>query len=95
MTSDLIRIGENPGAALSAAVAELRAGAVVVVPTDTVYGLAALVNNADAVAALFERKGRPAHKRVAVLVTDVEQALQVVDPGPALTGWWSGSGRGP
>ncbi|MDP7551070.1 MAG: L-threonylcarbamoyladenylate synthase [Acidimicrobiales bacterium] len=82
MTSNLIRIGDNPGAALSAAVAELRSGAVVVVPTDTVYGLAALVDDADAVAALFERKGRPAHKRVAVLVADVAQALRVVDPGP-------------
>ncbi|HJL90421.1 MAG TPA: L-threonylcarbamoyladenylate synthase [Acidimicrobiales bacterium] len=82
MTSNLIRIGDNPGAALSAAVTELRSGAVVVVPTDTVYGLAALVDDADAVAALFERKGRPAHKRVAVLVADVAQALRVVDPDP-------------
>jgi len=82
MTGNLIRIGDDPAAALSAAVTALQSGAVVVVPTDTVYGLAAMVDNADAVSTLFERKGRPAHKRVAVLVADVGQALRVADPGP-------------
>ncbi len=82
MTDNVIQVGDDPGAALSAAIADLRAGAVVVVPTDTVYGLAALVDDSEAVAALFERKGRPAHKRVAVLVADVKQARRIADPGP-------------
>ncbi len=39
----------------------LRAGGVVAVPTETVYGLAANAFNADACRRIFEIKGRPAH----------------------------------
>lgn len=39
----------------------LRAGALVAVPSETVYGLAADARNSDAVAAIFRAKGRPAN----------------------------------
>nr|MDQ6944649.1 L-threonylcarbamoyladenylate synthase [Candidatus Eremiobacteraeota bacterium] len=42
------------------AVAVLRGGGVVAIPTETVYGLAADVSNPRAVARVFEIKGRPA-----------------------------------
>jgi len=60
----------------------LRAGEPVLVPTDTVYGLAALAGDADAVARLFALKQRPVDTRVVALVADVEQAEELVDLGP-------------
>ena len=44
---------------VAAAVAALRAGDLVLLPTETVYGLAADAANAQAVARIFEAKGRP------------------------------------
>jgi tRNA threonylcarbamoyl adenosine modification protein (Sua5/YciO/YrdC/YwlC family) len=45
----------------------LRGGGLVVMPTDTVYGLAALPGVAEAVEALFAAKGRPENKAIPVL----------------------------
>lgn len=59
------------------AVAALRAGRVVGVPTDTVYGLAA-VPAEQAVADLYDLKGRPAGRPIALLVASVAQAERVV-----------------
>jgi L-threonylcarbamoyladenylate synthase len=53
----------------------MRAGGVIVVPTDTVYGLAALPNLPAAMARLFEVKRRAADVPIAVLCVDREQAL--------------------
>jgi L-threonylcarbamoyladenylate synthase len=61
---------DEPGA-LDAAEAALRDGGAVVLPTDTVYGLAALPAHGDLLHAL---KDRPAGMPIAVLVADVEQA---------------------
>jgi L-threonylcarbamoyladenylate synthase len=46
-------------AAIRAAAAVLRAGGLVGLPTETVYGLAADATNGEAVARIFETKGRP------------------------------------
>ena len=48
--------------AAAVAVEELKAGGVVGLPTETVYGLAADAFNADAVAKVFEIKERAARK---------------------------------
>src|SRR6478735_6570345 len=53
----------------SEATALLKAGEVVAVPTETVYGLAADAFNPAAVAKIFEVKGRPAHDPLIVHVT--------------------------
>jgi len=45
---------------LDRAVAAIRAGALVAIPTETVYGLAADATNPEAVTRIFEMKGRPA-----------------------------------
>lgn len=55
------------------AAAALRAGGLVAVPTETVYGLAADVTNAEAVARIFEVKGRPQGHPLIVHLADVEQ----------------------
>jgi L-threonylcarbamoyladenylate synthase len=52
------------------AVAILRKGGLVAMPTETVYGLAADADNADAVRAVFAAKGRPADHPVIVHVAD-------------------------
>lgn len=59
------------------AVAAIRAGQVVGIPTDTVYGIGADPFDLDAVALLFELKGRPQHKPVGVLVATVAQAAEI------------------
>lgn len=63
--------------AFSMTMAALRRGAVVVIPTDTVYGLAARADDADAMARLFALKGRDAAKSIAVLVGDLGQARRL------------------
>ena len=51
----------GPGEAeLAQAVQALQAGKLVAFPTETVYGLGALVTKPDAIAAIFNAKGRPA-----------------------------------
>lgn len=67
------------GAAVRRAVEALRDGEVVALPTDTVYGLAALPTVVGAVGRLFELKGRTVDVPVAVLCTDVGQALGLAD----------------
>ncbi len=64
---------------VDAAVATLRAGEAIVVPTDTVYGLAALPTVTGAVDRLFALKGRPADMPVAVLVAGLEQVEALAD----------------
>lgn len=57
-------------AAIAEAVERLRAGAVVAIPTETVYGLAADASNADAVAQIYRTKGRPDFNPLIVHVPD-------------------------
>ena len=64
----LIDLRVEPQRALEEAAAALRSGGVVLVPTDTVYGLAALTPGAEE--DLFVLKGRPADRSIAVLVAD-------------------------
>ena len=60
-----------------AAVAALRAGRAVILPTDTVYGLCALPGHEDV---LYELKGRDRSKPVALLAADVDSLVAAV-PG--------------
>jgi len=83
-------------AQLDQAVAALRRGELVAVPTETVYGLAADASNSVAVARIFEAKGRPANHPLIVhvaspaaldqLATEVpESATRLMEafwPGP-------------
>ena len=58
----------------------LRAGEVVVIPTDTVYGLAAAVDRPDALTRLYALKKRPHEKAIPVLLSAPSQVHQV-SPG--------------
>ena len=56
------------------AIGVLRAGGIVAIPTDTVYGLAVRLETPGGIERLFEAKGRPADRAIAVLLADVGQA---------------------
>lgn len=60
------------------AVIALNAGKLVGVPTDTVYGVAALPSSETGMNALFELKGRGPEHPIALLVADLEQAHELV-----------------
>ena len=69
-------------AAVSRASGLLRAGEVVALPTETVYGLAANALDAKAVARIYEIKGRPAHNPIIVHVASREMAQRCVTQWP-------------
>jgi L-threonylcarbamoyladenylate synthase len=60
---------------MSDAVAALRAGEAVILPTDTVYGLCALPGHEDV---LYELKGRDRSKPVALLAAEVDALVAAV-----------------
>jgi L-threonylcarbamoyladenylate synthase len=62
----------------------LRAGEVVALPTETVYGLAANALEKNAVAKIFQIKGRPARNPIIVHVVGNEMAKSCVKTFPAL-----------
>ncbi len=61
-------------AAVAEAAGRLRAGLLVAIPTETVYGLAARADRAEAVAAIYRAKGRPDFNPLIVHVASLEQA---------------------
>jgi len=69
-------------AAVAQAARLLRAGEVVALPTETVYGLAANALNANAVAKIYQVKGRPAYNPIIVHVADIEMAKRCVTHWP-------------
>jgi L-threonylcarbamoyladenylate synthase len=66
-------------AAIAAAVAALRGGQLVGMPTETVYGLAADATNAEAVARIFAAKGRPRFNPLIVHVASPAEAQAIGD----------------
>lgn len=78
------------------AVAALVEGGVVAVPTDTVYGVAARVSDAVAVAQLFVVKRRPHHVALPVLVNSLAQVSELgvewtTSAGDLATRFWPGA----
>ena len=73
-------------AAVQRAATLLRAGRVVALPTETVYGLAASALNAHAVRRIFDIKGRPAHNPIIVHVASIDMAKRCVANWPVLAG---------
>lgn len=57
----------------------LRDGRLVAIPTETVYGLAALASSREAVKQVFVRKGRPFFDPLIVHVAEVSQLEEVVE----------------
>jgi L-threonylcarbamoyladenylate synthase len=77
------------------AIAQLRAGGVVALPTETVYGLAGVFDREDAVEAIFHTKARPYFDPLIVHVLDADQARPLVTEWPTsvqalVTRFWPG-----
>jgi L-threonylcarbamoyladenylate synthase len=68
--------------ALESALALLAAGAVVAIPTETVYGLAGDATNGEAVARIFEAKGRPRFNPLIAHVASMAMAEGIADFDP-------------
>jgi len=94
MTSNS-RIWPADAAAIAAAAARLRAGGLVAVPTETVYGLAARADDRAAVAGIYAAKGRPSFNPLIVHVADAAMAAQLADVPPLATAlmarFWPGA----
>ncbi len=73
----------NPDAIPLAAAAVAR-GDLIVVPTDTVYGVACSPFKEQSIARLYEAKNRPQEKAIQVLLADVSDALLVAKSVPPL-----------
>jgi len=71
-------------AAVKEATTLLRAGEVVALPTETVYGLAANAFDACAVERIYEIKGRPTHNPIIVHIASLEMARRCVTNWPPL-----------
>ncbi|AKH43346.1 L-threonylcarbamoyladenylate synthase [Altererythrobacter atlanticus] len=84
----------DDAAGIARAAELLRAGRLVAVPTETVYGLAARADSEDAVAAIYRAKGRPDFNPLIVHVTDMEMARRLArfdDRAEAIAGkFWPG-----
>lgn len=70
-------------AGLAAAARALAAGEPVLVPTETVYGIACRIDRPTAIAALLAAKGRPDGKPLQVLVDGAQSALDLALEPPA------------
>ncbi|HET6793621.1 MAG TPA: L-threonylcarbamoyladenylate synthase [Acidimicrobiales bacterium] len=76
-------VGSPPDAgAIARAVAALRSGAVIGLPTDTVYGLGAHPGVPGAVEEVFRLKGRPPEVAMPVLVAGADQLEGIVAEVP-------------
>ncbi|HZK99022.1 MAG TPA: L-threonylcarbamoyladenylate synthase [Caulobacteraceae bacterium] len=67
---------------IDAAIQALRDGRLAILPTETVYGLAADAGNGGAVAALFAAKGRPRFNPLIAHVADAGAARRIADLDP-------------
>jgi tRNA threonylcarbamoyl adenosine modification protein (Sua5/YciO/YrdC/YwlC family) len=77
------------------AIAALRKGQVVAIPTDTVYGLAASLDHPEAIDAIFALKHRPETTALPVLVESFQQLASLgvtglEDIAALTTVWWPG-----
>ena len=83
---------DSPGRA--AAVEVLRAGGIVALPTDTVYGIAVALDTPGGIEALFAAKRRPPDKGIMLLLADAAQAPGIGQWPPTAaalaTAFWPG-----
>ncbi|HEY4634093.1 MAG TPA: L-threonylcarbamoyladenylate synthase [Candidatus Limnocylindrales bacterium] len=90
-----VRVVPDDAAGREAAIAVLRAGGVVALPTDTVYGIAVALDTPGGIERLFEVKRRPPERGIVLLLDDTEQATRIgtMTPGAralAEAGWPGG-----
>ena len=77
------RVVPDGPAGRAEAIEVLRAGGVVALPTDTVYGIAVAIGTPGGIERMFHVKQRPPDKAIALLVADVAQVSQIAAVSPA------------
>jgi tRNA threonylcarbamoyl adenosine modification protein (Sua5/YciO/YrdC/YwlC family) len=86
-------VADNAGGR-AAAIEALRGGAIVALPTDTVYGIAVALETPGGIEALFAAKRRPPDKGIMLLLADAGQAPEIGEWPPAAavlaTSFWPG-----
>lgn len=80
MQTHVLKAGDEGDIAAAARI--LTEGGLLAFPTETVYGLGARADLPAAVESLLRVKGRPAEKRMAVLVSGLEAAERLAGPLP-------------
>ena len=89
-----VRVVTGDAAGIARAVEALRAGGVVALPTDTVYGIAVALATPGGIERLFEVKRRPPDKGIVLLLADAAQAptIGAMTPMAAALGatFWPG-----
>jgi L-threonylcarbamoyladenylate synthase len=88
------RVVRDTPAGREAAIAVLRAGGIVALPTDTVYGVAVALDAPGGIERLFEVKRRPPERGIMLLLDAASQAETIGLMGPAAsalaTACWPG-----
>jgi L-threonylcarbamoyladenylate synthase len=77
------RLLPDDAAGRAQAIEVLRAGGIVAMPTDTVYGVGVALDAPDGLPRLFAAKDRPLDRAIVLLVADIEQAGGVGVLSPA------------
>lgn len=77
-----VRSGKLPAKSLAALCSDLVAGAVVIFPTETVYGLGASVFHPRSIRRIYQLKGRTWRKPLAILVSSLESAWPLIEEIP-------------
>jgi len=70
------RVTDDP-AGRDEAIAVLRSGGVIALPTDTVYGIGVALETPGGIEQLYAAKSRPPDKAIALLLADVDQAAGI------------------
>ena len=82
MKTEIFKIESLEDAALARAAAVIRGGGLVVLPTETVYGLGANALDADAAARIYAAKGRPSDNPLIIHVASPEDAERYAYTSP-------------
>lgn len=82
MITKLLSYNNDGDAAINEAAEILKAGGLVGIPTETVYGLAANALNENAVANIFKAKGRPQDNPLIVHIAQLDDLMPLADEVP-------------
>lgn len=72
-------VNQNEETSAGRAAGALRSGGVIVYPTETLYGIGALLSNEAGIKRIFEIKGRPSGKPFPILVGDMNMLEETVE----------------
>lgn len=81
MKTAVLNLKDRPfyGDYIAAAAHAMRMGELVAFPTETVYGLGALRDDAEAIGRIYAVKKRPDEKRLTLMIADPDDAKKYVD----------------